>query len=57
MKSFTSVVANICDNLLDPAAETKPLPELVAKLGALRKDLSALAPALAESAGGWMAAG
>lgn len=57
MKAFTSVVANICDNLLDPAAETKPLPELVAKLGALRKDLSALAPALAESAGGWMAAG
>jgi hypothetical protein len=57
MKAFTSVVANICDNLLDPAAETKPPPELVAKLGDLRRDLAALAPALAESAGGWMAAG
>ena len=55
MRAFSSVVANICDNLLDENAETRPPPELVEKLGDLRSGLMALAPAVADSAGGWMA--
>ena len=57
MRAFSSVVANICDNLLDENAETRPPPELVEKLGDLRSGLMALAPAVADSAGGWMADG
>jgi len=57
MRAFSSVVANICDNLLAEDAETKPPPELVEKLGDLRAGLTALAPAVADSAGGWMAEG
>ena len=52
MRAFSSVVANICDNLLDDNAETRPPPELVEKLGDLRAGLAALAPAVADSAGG-----
>ena len=43
--------------LLDENAETRPPPELVEKLGDLRSGLMALAPAVADSAGGWMAEG
>ena len=57
MRAFSSVVSNICDNLLDENAETRPPPELVEKLGDLRSGLMALAPAVADSAGGWMAEG
>ena len=57
MRAFSSVVANICDNLLDEHAETRPPPELVEKLGDLRAGLMALSPAVADSAGGWMAEG
>ena len=57
MRAFSSVVANICDNLLAEDAETRPPPELVEKLGDLRSGLMALAPAVADSAGGWMAEG
>jgi hypothetical protein len=57
MRAFSSVVANICDNLLAEDAETRPPPELVEKLSDLRAGLMALAPAVADTAGGWMAEG
>ena len=58
MRAFSSVVANICDNRLDDTRRRGRLQNWpVEKLGDLRSGLMALAPAVADSAGGWMAEG
>ena len=58
LRVFRATADRICDNLLDPAAEARPPPELVAKLEGLRADLEALGVGdEGESKAGWLAEG